>query len=429
MIFMPPQEGKSELVSRRFPARALGLNPDRRVVVASYSAELANSFNLDTQKIILDSKFGEIFPGIQLNLNLGRREIARRKDDLFEIIGRAGSYRSVGVGGSLTGNPADIFIIDDPIKDHAEAYSKSRREYIWNWYTDVVLTRLHNQSQLCVTVTRWHEDDLPGRILKFEGADKWFILRLPAIKEDDEDPEDPRKIGEPLWPEKHSLEFLQAVQARSNRTFVSLYQQRPRKEEGTIIMRGWFKYFQLTDLPHDRDGKPQFFKNFRSDTAYGKEKSDNSATICYTIHSGNLYIFNVWPANLPFPRFISAYKDFLVNNGYSVSSRAFFEPKASGISTVQQLRVETLPNGDKINIIEGKSPSDSKETRVSAASAKVQAGMVFLLADQPWIESFIDECTAFPFGDKDDCVDAMAAIINEELDKQSLADQLEAKSI
>jgi hypothetical protein len=187
LVFMPPQHGKSELVSRRLPAYMLGLNPKLKIVGASYSADLAQSFNRAVQRIIDSEDYHKLFPNTYLNRSNVRNDAKGsylRNSDMFETVNHKGFYKSVGVGGSLTGTPADIAIIDDPVKDAIEALSPTYRNRTWNWFTDVLLTRLHNDSQILITQTRWHEDDLSGRILSAIGktGEQWDILTLPAIK-------------------------------------------------------------------------------------------------------------------------------------------------------------------------------------------------------------------------------------------------------
>ena len=168
MVFMPPQHGKSELTSRRLPAYLLGINPKFKIIGCSYSADLSKAFNRDVQRIIDSDEYKLVFQDTRLNssnVKASSKGSYLRNADLFEIVKHRGFYKSVGVGGSLTGTPADIGIIDDPIKDKAEAESPTFRRRVWDWYTNVFLTRMHNDSQQLITLTRWHKDDLAGRIL------------------------------------------------------------------------------------------------------------------------------------------------------------------------------------------------------------------------------------------------------------------------
>ena len=234
MIFTPPQHGKSELVSRNLPAFALGYNPDNKIIVASYSATLANSFNRDAQRIMEQERYRYIFPGTRIPRTIGEADPTgkwKRTGDEVEIIDREGFFKTVGVGGSLTGTAVDIAIIDDPVKDAIEAMSSTTQQRNWDWYTDVLSTRLHNESRVLITQTRWDVNDLSGKILKQmeeEGGEHFEVLTLPAVRPIISHPKDPRKEGEALWPERHSLDKLQAVRKKSIRTYEALYQQNPK---------------------------------------------------------------------------------------------------------------------------------------------------------------------------------------------------------
>lgn len=247
MLFVPPQHGKSELSTRRLPAYALGLNPDLKIAICSYSATIASNFNRDIQRIIDDQTYEQIFKETSLNENSAinpSKNTFLRNSETFEIIGHKGFVKTVGVGGSLTGTPVDIGIIDDPFKDRQEAMSGTIREKVWSWYTDVFETRLHNQSQQLVIMTRWDEDDLAGKILKRDND--WEVIRFPAIKKRHA-PDDPREIGEALWPEKHSLERIQRVEDTSPVTFNSLYQQEPQAPKDLLIFPDWEEIDQMPD--------------------------------------------------------------------------------------------------------------------------------------------------------------------------------------
>jgi hypothetical protein len=249
MIFVPPQHGKSEIATRRFPAFQLGKKPKSRIAICSYSATLAMSFNRDVQRIIDDEKYHDVFPDTILNesnVSTNAQGSYLRNSEIFETVGFRGFIKTVGVGGSLTGTPIDIGIIDDPFKDREEAMSIRIREKVWSWYTDVFETRLHNESQQLIIMTRWDPDDLAGRILRRDGS-KWAVISYPAIKEHDND-YDPRQIGEALWPEKHSLERLSLIRDTSPITFNSLYQQDPKPSTGSLVFPEWSEYSEEPDI-------------------------------------------------------------------------------------------------------------------------------------------------------------------------------------
>jgi len=248
MIFMPPQHGKSELATRRLPAYKLGLNPTTRIAICSYSDTLASAFNRDIQRVIDDTPYNNLFPNTYLNAsNVSNDAHAAylRNASIFETVGHRGFVKTVGVGGSLTGTPVDLGIIDDPFKDREEAMSIRIRDKVWSWYTDVFETRLHNESQQLLIMTRWDEDDLAGRILKTQKG--WDVIIYQAVKEKDI-PGDPRQIGEALWPEKHSLERLLNIKDTSPFTFSSLYQQEPKPSKDTLVFPEWSEYQDEPDI-------------------------------------------------------------------------------------------------------------------------------------------------------------------------------------
>lgn len=237
MVFMPPQHGKSELTSRRLPAFMLGRNPNLRIALCAYNATFASKFNRQVQRIMTDKLYQDVFPDTKLN----HKNVATdshgsylRNSETFEIINKNGSFLSVGVGGGITGNPVDIALIDDPIKGAEEAGSQTYREKLWEWYTTELETRLNNNSQILITLTRWNIDDLAGRILEYskhENARNWEVITFPRIKVDNSNPNDPRKIGEVLWDEVHSLESALEAKQRNIVKFEALQQQNPKVME------------------------------------------------------------------------------------------------------------------------------------------------------------------------------------------------------
>lgn len=242
MAFLPPQHGKSQLTTRHLPAYLLGIRPTTKVAVCCYSATLAQAFNRDIQRIIDDVPYHEVFPRTILsesNVTTNAHGNYLRNADIFETVGYRGFVKTVGVGGSLTGTPIDVGIIDDPFKDREEAMSIRIRDKVWSWFTDVFRTRLHNDSQELIIMTRWDEDDLAGRILRTEND--WEVITFQAIKERDIIG-DPRAIGEALWPERHSLERILSIKETSPFTFSSLYQQEPKPSREALVFPEWDEY-------------------------------------------------------------------------------------------------------------------------------------------------------------------------------------------
>jgi predicted phage terminase large subunit-like protein len=230
MIFVPPQHGKSEGSTRRLPAFLLGLNPDLKVAIVSHTASLASKFNKEIQRIMDEPSYQEIFP--ETVLPNGNDNYARNNTEL-EVAGRKGGIRSVGVEGGLTGESVDILIMDDLYKDALDAWSPIVRGNVENWYSTVAETRLHNNSQQLIVFTRWHQEDLAGKLLADPDND-WTVISYPAIKEGDPTEEDPREDGEALYPQKHSIERLEAKRNRDAYVFECMYQQNPQPKEGLL---------------------------------------------------------------------------------------------------------------------------------------------------------------------------------------------------
>ena len=209
MVFLPPQHGKSELVSRRFPAFVLGQDPEMRLIGSSYSNNLAISMNRDVQRIMTSAAYERVFPQTTLNdkwVSGSAKMQARRTMDLFEIPGCRGGLRSAGVGCGIAGNPADGAIIDDPFGKREDADSAVMRQRVWDWYANDLYTRLSAEAWIVLTHTRWHRDDLAGRLLRKmadRAADPWEILCLPAILEEGAaaNPCDQRRPGGAAWPQ------------------------------------------------------------------------------------------------------------------------------------------------------------------------------------------------------------------------------------
>lgn len=410
MVFMPPQHGKSEIISRQFPAWAFGQNPDLKIVGCSYSSDLAEQFSRSIQRTIDSREYQAIFPDTYLNGSNVRTDIKGylRNVDIFEMVGRKGFYKAVGVGGSLTGTPVDIAIIDDPVKDANEANSVTYRQRVWDWYNTVLTTRLHNHSKQLFIMTRWHEDDLAGRILKSEPQD-WTVLAIPAICEVENDGGmSSRKIGEALWPSHHSIQKLHKQKSRAPREFNALYQQHPTVEGGNIVKRDWFQSISFTEFMALRYNEPM---HFYLDTAYGKKKkgqdNDPSGIIAACRIRNYIYIFHAQKVYKEMPDLLRFLPDYMAAHEASGESKLNVEPKANGISVVHMLKeISTL------NVKETPTPADDKEVRLRAVSPRVECGRVFLV-EGIWNDDFLDEICGFPAQPHDEFVDLLGYAIND----------------
>lgn len=399
MIFCPPQHGKSRIVSQEFPAWLLGVDPRAKIVACSYSSNLSSTFCRSVQRTIDSDAYAEVF---------GERTAQglKRTSDFFDAPG-GGFYKAVGVCGSLTGTPADVAIIDDPVKDALEAYSSTYRERVWEWYNSVLTTRLHNGSRQIFIMTRWHEDDLAGRILKAEGGE-WDVLSIPAICEEDGDGAlaSGRKVGEPLWPQRHSLERLLEQRERSPRTFSALYQQNPIVQEGNIVISSWFRRVKMSDYEREKYGRERKVVFF-VDTAYtDKSGNDPTGIIAADMVGETLYILHGQKVRLKFPDLVRFIQTYAREHGYNRFSSIRIEPKANGLSVIDQLR-----EGTGLNVAKTPTPTESKETRLCAASPAIECGRVALVEGE-WTDEFVDEVCGFPAKAHDEYVDVLCYAVS-----------------
>jgi hypothetical protein len=236
MIFMPPRHGKSEMASIRFPAWCYGRDPQKQIIGCSYAENLAYSFSYAVRETIESPSYQRLWTLKLDKAGAIRWQIAGKEN-------RRDSYIAAGVGGGITGEGADILIIDDPVKNADEANSKVYRDKVWQWYITTARTRLQPGGAIILIMTRWHVDDLAGRLLRVAQndlqADQWEVLHLKAIDN-----------GKALWPEKYSLETLERLRAgqidnpdepgAGSRAFAALYQGEPVVAEGNIINRRWW---------------------------------------------------------------------------------------------------------------------------------------------------------------------------------------------
>lgn len=237
-VFMPPRHGKSEFLSRWAPAWYLGTYPERRVIQCGYGDEFATSWGRKIRDAIDAAHAEGVFP------HRVRRDL--RAADNWEIEGHSGGLIAAGIGGAITGRGANLLIVDDPIKSRAEADSPTFRKRLWDWYTNDAYTRLEPGGAVILIQTRWHHDDLAGRLLEQMergDGDRWRVINLPAIAEDGDLLG--RKPGEALWPERYSVERLERVKRVIGAwSFAALFQQGPVPREGGFFKADWFRYVE-----------------------------------------------------------------------------------------------------------------------------------------------------------------------------------------
>lgn len=401
MIFAPPRSGKSELFSRRFPAWALGKDPDLQIIATSYSSDLSSRMNRDVQRIIDDSLYESVFPDTSLNSKniVTVSGMSLRNSEIFEVVGKKGAYRSAGVGAGITGMGADIAIIDDPVKDAKEANSTTIRNAVWDWYTTTLYTRLSPNSGVLLGMTRWHEDDLAGRLInamESEEGDKWEIIRFPAIAEQDEIY---RKSGEPLHPERFDIDRLEKIKtAVGSHTWNALYQQRPTALGGTLFKGQWFKSYKLL---------PKIKRSIITvDTAQKtKEANDYSVFALWGEGvDGNAYLIDLLRGKWESPELIKHGRAFWAKHrGKHNLSGMHIEDKVSGTTLIQTLSRDVNPIIPVIPI----QRNTDKVTRANDVSPFVESGHVYLPESAPFLSDFTSEVEKFPQGANDDQVDTM----------------------
>jgi predicted phage terminase large subunit-like protein len=434
VISMSPQEGKSQRTSRRFPLWALTQRPDTRVAIASYEHGVARRWGRAIRDDI-------IVHGTELGLSV-RDDLSAQHE--WQLSGHEGGVYAAGIGGALTGRPVDLMVIDDPIKDRAQADSPTYRERAWDWWTDVAATRLAPGAPVVLILTRWHEDDLAGRLLAAEDGHLWRVVNIPA--QADHDPNkgetDPlgREPGEFMESARgRTAKQWEAIKVRSgSRTWASLYQGRPAPAEGDIFLRDWWREYTSPRWVERPDG---------SCWAPGADEVAMSWDMAFKATSGSDYVVGqVWARygmelflldqvhdRLSFTDTCAALRQLAAKWPQAVAK--YVEDKANGTAVINSLSRQ-VPGLIPVE------PDGSKESRASAVTPFVEAGQVHVPAPEiaPWIGSFILEHSGFPNGSHDDQVDACTQAINRMLlapilngtliiDSDDLDDELDAYAI
>jgi predicted phage terminase large subunit-like protein len=335
----------------------------------------------------------QVFPEVQYRPERAGQEIIIPQRQAAHEWGtqQRGSYYAVGIGGSLTGRGFDIGIIDDPVKDAEEAGSAVIRDRIWDWYRTVFRTRANPDAAIIVIMTRWHQDDLVGRLLnqsrEDRGSDIWEILSLEAID----------NAGKALWGTRYPIEVLDRIKASiGSRAFTSLYQGNPVAAEGNIIKREWWKYYKV---------RSEYTRLVQSwDTAF-KAGQANDYSVCTLWGESNSHfdLIDVWRERVEFPEMERA---VIAAYDRDKPSVVLIEDAASGQSLIQTLKKET-----RLPIKPVKADKD-KVARANAVTPLIEAGRVRLPERASWLHNFVEEVSAFPSGEHDDQVDTMTQALN-----------------
>jgi predicted phage terminase large subunit-like protein len=422
MIFAPPQHGKSELVSVRFPAFWLAHRPDDPIILTSYGASLAEDKSRAARALIQKQAFNRLFPEVDLRSD-------SRSSSRWHLAGHRGGMIAAGVGGPITGRPAMLGIIDDPFENWAEAQSKAHRKHVWEWYRGTFRTRLWEDGAIILIMTRWHEDDLAGKLLSSQGGrlldagvGEWVVLRLPALAETDKErrqnnkhlglPEnvpDPlgRRPGAPLCPQRYSRQALLKLapggaEAVGTQVWNAEYQGVPRAPEGNLFKRTWFRL--VPEIP--RQGR--FVRYW--DKAGTQGDGDYTVGLLMCEHEGLYYVVDIirgqWSA-LRRKKVMKQVAELDAMRYGHVTIWVEQEPGSGGKESAE-MTVQDLA-GYSIHI---ERSTHSKVVRSEPFRAQCEAGNVYLKRAR-WNGTYIDELIAFPNGTNDDQVDTSSGAFNK----------------
>lgn len=399
IVTLPPRHGKTELISRRFIPWLLGRAPYRNIIFATYNEPFSQDIGSDCRNIMQSPGFKQVFPKFRFRMGgLSKEKLQAAEGGMAAFVGR---------GGSITGRGADILIIDDPIKDSEEAQSPTLRAKLWDWFTQVAMTRLMTKFACVVVVhTRWHEDDLIGRITdpsnpcySEEEAAKWKIINLPAIAKDN----DPlgRAPGEALWPERFDLEFLNAAKQLDGKGFSALYQQQPTPEDGDLFRADWICTYEKSRLPTDL----RIYA--ASDHAIGTDKTRNDSTVMIIggVDSyGDLYILDVWWEKAGSDKQVEA----MLRLAKQWKPILWFAEKGHISKAIGPFLRKRMQEERQYFTVEEVTPVTNKVQRAQSIMGRMSMKKVKFPKHAHWFMDARDELLKFPNARHDDFVDALA---------------------
>lgn len=391
ILSTPPQHGKSKTVTETLPSFYLGKHPTHRVIEISYNETFASTFGKRNKEKI--NQFGNIF-GISLSKD-------SKSSTEFELSNNIGGMISRGVLSGVTGKSCNLMIIDDPIKNSEDADSESYRNKLFDEWNHSFLTRLAPGAKVIVIQTRWHEDDLAGKLIEVE--ENCQIINLPMEAEEN----DPmgREVGDPLCPEMgRDYDFMQNLKENLHktqsgiRTWNALYQGRPTSLEGNILKREWWNYYQANDYVNKRLQLDLLIMSVDA-TFKDNDNNDYVAIEVWGKKEANMYLIDLINEHMDFSTTLKAIKGMKAI--YPRIGAILVEDKANGSAIIQVLRSQ-IPG------IIGVLPVGGKEARVNSVSFAIEAGNCYLPSDRAFTAMFIDQCASFPNGKHDDMVDSMS---------------------
>lgn len=425
----------SEGSSRKLPAFMLGLNPDTKICIGSYAATIARDFNRDVQRIIDTPKYREIFPKTFLNGSnvVTMANTYLRNSDVIEMVGHKGSLRVVGRGGALTSKTVDVMIMDDVYKDYSEGNSPIVRNAAWKWYTTVVKKRLHNKSQELIVFTRWHEEDLIGKIEK--GGEKiidikswdsiknipdgaWVRINFEALKTGEPNEIDPREPGAALWESMHSRAKLERERALDPIQFQCLDQGNPGSAEGRLYRNPFRTYVDKSEWGT--------FVRSGNYTDVADEGDDFTFSACYDVYKSGNEAWNEQKKR--FEPILYALITDMVFTQENTEVTAVTVPEMINRCGTQKAWIESNNGGagfEKLIRKKIKAISEpfyqgaNKESRIITNSASVNAQIIMPLGWEERFPKIHEHVTGFlrdfPANEHDDPEDGLTGIYEKEL--------------
>lgn len=393
-VFMPPGSAKSIYTSDLFVAWYMAQNPKHFVIAASHTQELADRFGRQAR-----NRVAEFGPCIGLDLSPDSQAASR-----WSTV-QGHEYFGVGVGGSVTGRRGDLAILDDLVAGAEAADSKLQRDRLWDWVNFDLMTRLKPGARMVLIMTRWHEDDVAGRLLdptsefyKEDEAKLWTVIKFPMEAESD----DPlgRKPGDLLWPEYFTPEMATAAK-RNPRLWTALYQQRPSPEEGGFFKKDWLIPYQPSELPND------LRIYFASDHAVStKQTADKSCLVVAGVCSqGYIWILpeTMW-GRYSSEEFTEKALDLVkLKKPLTWWAERGHISQSIGPFLRKRMRERCIYTN-----IEEVTPTKDKQTRAQAVHGRMSMGLVRVPKFAPWWADAEHELLSFPTGAHDDFVDAIA---------------------